>query len=164
MLGAIAQHYVASTPLTPIGVANTATFTGTTSAGGAHWTTTDLAAENGTITAVSINQGVAGDIAIFTMDSATLTVRAISDTVTTVVGVNNLTVSLAVVTGDLVGVWCSGGTALPRYAANGGESVQRANAATKPTVGTVFGTGSYLLVGGAVTTRQLVMRSTGTIP
>lgn len=147
--------------LTPIGVADTSLFNANTS-GQAQWTEEDVALESGTVTQAVVNVTNSCSVAVFSMDPTTSTIRAISATVSAVgVGEETLTVSVAVVAGDVVGIWrdSAGASGVPRQVnATSGFNWNRANAASKPTAGTVL---SPL---GALNGRRLVLRATGTIP
>ncbi len=79
---------------------------------------------SGTITTISYkrNSGIGGTVAFFTYDPATNEVRTISATVTAVVGLNDYTVSLTVVAGDLIGCWANQANSAPCYQSQSGDN------------------------------------------
>lgn len=100
--------------------------------------TTSPATAGGTLTTFRFYASAAGTIRVLTgtLSGSNYTVRAATASVAVSAGLNTLTISLAVVAGDLLGVWCQNGSSGPRLDESVSGSGLRTSAVTAAPVAT----------------------------
>ena len=110
------------------------------------WTDDSPASGTGTITNFKVDIGTAGNIAPLTISPAGV-IRAIGSTVAVSVGINNLSVSLAIQAGDYIGAWCQGATPGIRFKSGGTtyyvSTAGATGGSTKPAAGNTLSPTTY---------------------
>lgn len=130
LLGAIADHYVATPAFVPFGGVAASGSTENTANRYLSWDS-DPATTSGTVTQVQANLASSGNVAFFTISSADV-VRAVSTTVAGTAGTANYVVSLAVEPGDRIGIWVQLGGKIRHYSDTGGFHFAFSSVTAKP--------------------------------